>query len=238
MHLKNLFVLPNKSALQTIPDKKLLISTINAHSYNMAQKDAAFAEVLTKSEILLPDGFSIVIATKWLTGTTIERVAGWDLFIYEMEKLNQKGGTCFFLGSKEKTLELIKQKTAVDYPNIQTVTYSPPYQREFTEEENNKIVQMINAVQPDLLWIGMTAPKQEKWSYTHLNRLNINCHIGNIGAVFDFYAETIKRAPVWCQKNGLEWIYRLIKEPRRLWKRYLIGNIVFLYYICLERYAK
>jgi N-acetylglucosaminyldiphosphoundecaprenol N-acetyl-beta-D-mannosaminyltransferase len=100
MHLKNLFVLPNKSALQTIPDKKLLISTINAHSYNMAQKDAAFAEVLTKSEILLPDGFSIVIATKWLTGATIERVAGWDLFIYEMEKLNQKGGTCFFFGFK------------------------------------------------------------------------------------------------------------------------------------------
>ena len=90
------------------------------------------------------------------------------------------------------------------------------------------MIDAVNAIQPDLLWIGMTAPKQEKWAYKHINALNVKGHIGTIGAVFDFYAGTMERAPIWWQRNGLEWFYRLIKEPRRMWRRYLIGNVKFV----------
>lgn len=236
MFLKNLFLLQCSSDLNSLSDGKLLINTINAHSYNIAQKDTLFAETLTKGDVLIPDGASIVTAVKWLKGNKIERIAGWDLFVFEMEKLNRMGGICFFLGSSNKVLEMIKKKSATDYPDIQIVCYSPPYKSEFTKEENAAMIQAINIAKPDLLWIGMTAPKQEKWAYTHWNELKINCHVGTIGAVFDFYAGTVKRAPLWWQQHGLEWFYRLIKEPRRMWKRYLVGNILFLYYIFKEKY--
>ena len=167
----------------------------------------------------------------------LERIAGWDLFQFEMDKLNKKGGKCFFMGSCEKVLSLIKEKAAVVYPNITVETYSPPYKPEFTAEENKHIIETINRANPDLLWIGMTAPKQEKWTYMHWNKLNIHCHVGTIGAVFDFFAGTVKRAPLWWQEHSLEWLYRLIKEPGRMWRRYIIGNILFLWNIVKEKYS-
>ena len=104
------------------------------------------------------------------------------------------------------------------------VTYSPLYKPEFSDEDNKAIIDAINAANLDLLWIGMTAPKQEKWRYSHWNELNIHCHVGTIGAVFDFFAGTVERAPIWWQEHGLEWLYRLIKELKRMWRRYIIGN--------------
>jgi exopolysaccharide biosynthesis WecB/TagA/CpsF family protein len=139
------------------------------------------------------------------------------------------------LGSSEKVLGLIRQRAAVDYPNLEIVTYSPPYKPEFSEEDNQAMIQAINDANPDLLWIGMTAPKQEKWAYRHWNELNIHCHCGTIGAVFDFYAGTSKRAPLWWQTHCLEWLHRLLSEPRRMWRRYLIGNPLFLWYILKEK---
>ena len=233
--LKDLTLPQRYADLNNLPAGKLMINTINAHSYNMAQKDTLYAEALMNG-VLLPDGVGIVKAVKWLKREKIERIAGWDLFMFEMEMLNKKGGTCFFLGSSEKVLGLIKKKAAIDFGNIQVVTYSPPYKPEFTDEENTAMIDAINAVRPDLLWIGMTAPKQEKWIYKHWEELKINCHAGTIGAVFDFYAGTVKRAPLWWQKNGLEWLYRLMQEPRRMWKRYLIGNFIFIYYMVKEKY--
>ncbi len=220
-----------------LPTGKLLINTINAHSYNTALKDKIFAEALIKGNVLIPDGISIVKACKWLKAKSQpqERIAGWDLFEFEMNRLNQKGGKCFFMGSSEKVLNLIKRRASVDYPNIQIETYSPPYKPEFSEEDNKKIIDAINQANPDLLWIGMTAPKQEKWTYTHWNELNIHCHVGTIGAVFDFFAGTIERAPLWWQEHGLEWLYRLIKEPKRMWRRYIIGNTKFLINILHEK---
>jgi N-acetylglucosaminyldiphosphoundecaprenol N-acetyl-beta-D-mannosaminyltransferase len=134
-----------------------------------------------------------------------------------------------FMGSSEKVLALIKERAAVDYPNVEVVTYSPPYKPEFTDEENAEMVRAINEAKPDLLWIGMTAPKQEKWTYKHWGELDIDCHVGTIGAVFDFYAGTMKRAPLWWQEHSLEWLYRLLKEPKRMWRRYLVGNALFLW---------
>ncbi len=237
LQLKNLSILKSRQELEALPAGKLLINTINAHSYNTALKDKIFAEALIKGNALIPDGISIVKACKWLKAKSQpqERIAGWDLFEFEMDRLNQKGGKCFFMGSSEKVLNLIKRRASVDYPNIQIETYSPPYKPEFSEEDNKKIIDAINQADPDLLWIGMTAPKQEKWTYTHWNELNIHCHVGTIGAVFDFFAGTVERAPFWWQEHGLEWLYRLIKEPKRMWRRYIIGNTLFLWNILQEK---
>lgn len=240
LQLKSLSLLESRDDLLSLPDGKLLINTINAHSYNTAQKDALFAEALVCGDVLIPDGASIVKACRWLKAKSQprERIAGWDLFMTEMERLNAKGGRCMFMGSSEKVLGMIKRRAAVDWPNIQVETYSPPYKPEFSAEDSKAITDAINRADPDLLWIGMTAPKQEKWTYAHWDELDIHCHTGTIGAVFDFFAGTVKRAPVWWQEHSLEWLYRLIKEPRRMWRRYIIGNMLFVKNITVEKVKK
>lgn len=224
------------SELASIPEGKTLINTINAHSYNVAQTDDLFAEALLKGDYLIPDGASIVGACRFLKAASrpSERIAGWDLFHMEMERLASRGGKVMFMGSSEAVLAKIRERLASEYPNLEPVTYSPPYKPEFSEEDNAAIVAAINAADPDLLWIGMTAPKQEKWAYSHWKELDIHCHCGTVGAVFDFYAGTVKRAPLWWQEHSLEWLYRLIKEPGRMWRRYLVGNTKFIWNILKE----
>ena len=225
---------------------KLLINTVNAHSFNTAKKDQLFADALTNGDVLIPDGVSIVKACKWIKAKSQpkERIAGWDLFSFEMEKLereseelrtkSEESKIVMFMGSSQKVLDLIVKCAAVVYPHLKVVTYSPPYKPEFSDEDNKAIIDAINAANPDLLWIGMTAPKQEKWTYSHWNELNIHCHVGTIGAVFDFFAGTVERAPIWWQEHGLEWLYRLLKEPKRMWRRYIIGNTLFLWNLVKE----
>jgi N-acetylglucosaminyldiphosphoundecaprenol N-acetyl-beta-D-mannosaminyltransferase len=292
--LKNLNILGSKAELAALPEGKLLINTINAHSYNTARKDELFAEALTNGDVLIPDGVSIVKACRWIKAKSLpkERIAGWDLFSFEMENLERKqcgmlnvecgvnGEECrmnnssldnsqsasadhscsgkrlyepsaklkiqnskfrerpltvMFMGSSQKVLDLVVKRAAEVYPHLKIVTYSPPYKPEVSEEDNKAIIEAINAVNPDLLWIGMTAPKQEKWTYSHWNELNIHCHVGTIGAVFDFFAGTVERAPIWWQRHGLEWLYRLLKEPKRMWRRYIIGNALFLWNMLKEK---
>ena len=270
--LSDITLVGSMEELRGIPEGKVLINTINAHSYNVAQKDEAFAEALRtidnsqffdersgKAErtidngcvkYLIPDGASIVKACRWLKAKSQpkERIAGWDLFSFEMNALERKSEKCkvksekcgrvMFMGSSERVLRLIRERAAGDYPNLEIVTYSPPYKAEFTEEDNRAIVQAINEAKPNLLWIGMTAPKQEKWTYQHWKELDIDCHVGTIGAVFDFYAGTATRAPKWWQQHGLEWLYRLMIEPRRMWRRYVIGNPLFIWNIRKELRGK
>lgn len=237
MKLKDLDILISRAELAKLPEGKLLINTINAFSYDNARKDLLFSEALQKGDVLIPDGISIVKACRFLNAKSQpkERIAGWDLFVYEMEKLNRVGGKVMFLGSSDAVLNLIRHRVAEKYPKIEVDTYSPPYKPEFSDEDNEAMISAINHSNPDLLWIGMTAPKQEKWAYTHLNRLDVHCHIGTIGAVFDFFAGTVKRAPERWQRAGLEWLYRLLSEPRRMWRRYFIGNAKFIYYIMVEK---
>lgn len=237
MKLKDLDILTSRAELAKLPEGKLLINTINAFSYDNARKDVLFSEALQKGDVLIPDGISIVKACRFLNAKSQpkERIAGWDLFVYEMEKLNRVGGKVMFLGSSDAVLNLIRHRVAEKYPKIEVDTYSPPYKPVFSDEENEAMISAINHSNPDLLWIGMTAPKQEKWAYTHLDRLDVHCHIGTIGAVFDFFAGTVKRAPERWQRVGLEWLYRLLSEPRRMWRRYFIGNAKFIYYIMLEK---
>ena len=237
MKLKDLDILTSRAELAKLPEGKLLINTINAFSYDNARKDVLFSEALQKGDVLIPDGISIVKACRFLNAKSQpkERIAGWDLFVYEMEKLNRVGGRVMFLGSSDAVLNLIRQRVAEKYPKIEVDTYSPPYKPVFSDEENEAMISAINHSNPDLLWIGMTAPKQEKWAYTHLDRLDVHCHIGTIGAVFDFFAGTVKRAPERWQRVGMEWLYRLLSEPRRMWRRYFIGNAKFIYYIMVEK---
>lgn len=245
--LKSLEIFGSKEELASLPEGKLLINTINAHSYNTARKDSLFAEALTNGDVLLPDGVSIVKACKWIKAKSLpkERIAGWDLFVFEMEKLereseelrtkSEESKIVMFMGSSQKVLDLIVKRAAEVYPHLKVVTYSPPYKTEFSDEDNKAIIDAIHAANPDLLWIGMTAPKQEKWTYSHWKELNIHCHVGSIGAVFDFFAGTMKRAPMWWQEHGLEWLYRLLKEPKRMWRRYIIGNTLFLWNMVKEK---
>ena len=247
LKLKNLKIVLSQADLAKIPQQKTLINTINAFSYNNAQEDSLFAEALRNGDYLIPDGASIVKACRKIKAKCqpIERIAGWDLFVFEMNSLNvrsrkavEDGGTklkVMFMGSSEKVLSLIRERAAKEYPSLEVATYSPPYKPEFSEEDSNAIINAINSENPDLLWIGMTAPKQEKWTYSHWDKLNIHCHVGTIGAVFDFFAGTAKRAPLWWQKHSLEWLYRLIIEPRRMWRRYIIGNVRFLWLISKEK---
>lgn len=242
LKLKDINILGSREELRRLPEGKLLINTINAHSYNTAQKDVVFAEALTNGDVLIPDGASIVKACRWIKAKSQpkERIAGWDLFVHEMERVNKENEGAkkkvMFLGSSNNVLALIKARAEKDYPNIEVITFSPPYKPVFSDEDNRMMIESINNTKPDLLWIGMTAPKQEKWAYAHWNELNINCHAGTIGAVFDFYAGTIQRAPMWWQEHSLEWLYRLLKEPKRMWRRYLIGNILFLWNIFTKEY--
>ena len=245
--LKSLEIFGSKAELASLPEGKLLINTINAHSYYTARKDSLFAEALTNGDVLLPDGVSIVMACKWIKAKSLpkERIAGWDLFAFEMEKLereseelrtkSEESKIVMFMGSSQKVLDLIVKRAAEVYPHLKVVTYSPPYKPEFSDEDNKAIIDAIHAANPDLLWIGMTAPKQEKWTYSHWKELNIHCHVGSIGAVFDFFAGTMKRAPMWWQDHGLEWLYRLLKEPKRMWRRYIIGNALFLWNMVKEK---
>lgn len=221
--------------LQFIPNQKLLITTINAYSYNLAQEDEEFAEALLKSDILLPDGISIVYAKYFLDGKKIKKIAGADLFHFELNRLNKIGGKCFFLGSTDDTLSSIVKKMTNDFPGVIVQTFSPPFKKEFSYDDNETMIRAINAFNPDVLFIGMTAPKQEKWAYRHFDELSAR-HICCIGAVFDFYAGTVKRAPLWMIRLGLEWLYRLLKEPKRMWRRYLIGNARFIWLILKEKF--
>lgn len=242
LRLRDIKLVESISSLDNIPEGKTLINTINAYSYTVTRKDRIFAEALTEGDYLIPDGSSIVKACRYINAKSrpLERVAGWDLFMHEMRRVNKMSThdchkKVMFMGSSERVLELIRAKAADEYPHLDIITYSPPFKAVFSTEENDAIIEAINDAKPDLLWIGMTAPKQEKWTYANWQRLDISCHVGTIGAVFDFYAGTARRAPLWWQEHSIEWLYRLISEPRRMWRRYIIGNTKFLWYMIQEK---
>lgn len=214
---------------------KTLINTINQYSFCIAEKDADFKKALQQSDILLPDGMAIVAAVKLLNAQEIKKIAGADIHHYLLEDLNQKEGSCFYLGSSEDTLLKIRKRMTTEFPNVKVGTFSPPYAPEFSQAENNLMLEAVNSFRPDVLFVGMTAPKQEKWAYAHKEKLDTKI-ICSIGAVFDFYAGTVERpSPFWIQLR-LEWFIRLIKEPKRMWRRYLYYGPVFIRLILLQKY--
>ena len=148
-----------------------VINTINPHSYCVAKRDLQFKEALLSSDILLPDGVGIVLAERFLNGKKIKKIAGYDLFLFMMNKLNKDSGSVFFLGASKKTLEKIKYKCLKEYPNITFGSYSPPFKTRFSKKDSKIMCDNINSFKPDVLFVGMTAPKQEKWVYEFKNHL-------------------------------------------------------------------
>lgn len=216
---------------------KLIINTINPHSYCVAKKDNYYSQALHTSDILLPDGVGIIWAIKILKGQKSKRFTGSDVHIEILKLINKTGGKVFYLGSSNETLQKIQERIKIEYPNITVETYSPPYKSNFTEAENDQILTAINKFKPDVLFVGMTAPKQEKWLYQHKDQISAKI-ASSIGAVFDFYAGTIKRPGKFWIFLGLEWLPRLLREPKRLWRRNLISAPQFIYDVFIMKINK
>jgi N-acetylglucosaminyldiphosphoundecaprenol N-acetyl-beta-D-mannosaminyltransferase len=188
--------------------------------------------------LLVPDGVGIVLAAKILGLAIKERVAGYEFFV-EFSKRASEIGTIryFFLGSTETVLQNIVSRMAREFPAIEIAgTLSPPFKDESSDKENQDMLQVINASKTDILWVGMTAPKQEKWIHANRNMLEVPLACG-IGAVFDFFAGTKPRSAKWLQKLGLEWFPRFLREPQRLWRRNIISTPLFLMAVIRQRFS-
>ncbi|MEO7863133.1 MAG: WecB/TagA/CpsF family glycosyltransferase [Nitrospirales bacterium] len=203
----------------------------NPHSLVVAQHDDSFQSALTHASLVVVDGVGVSFMAR-LVGVQIgPRITGTDYFQAVLNALQQRGGgRVLFFGSSQRVLDLIAKRFASDFPSlILCGMLSPPF-GSWSDEQNRRMVQLINDAKPDVLWVGMTAPKQEKW--VEENRHNLTAPvIGSIGAVFDFYAGTYTRAPQWVCRIGLEWAYRFLLEPRRMWQRNCVSAPTFLWLV-------
>ncbi len=201
----------------------------NVHTTVMAYNDASYREVQNSAAIAVPDGKPLSLICRLRGYRGAQRVAGPDLMPEILRISEKEGYRHFFYGSTERTLGFLERNLRERYPDLDIVgTYSPPF-RKLTKEEDEKIIERINAAKPDFVWVGLGAPKQERWMYEHQGRVN-GVMLG-VGAAFDFHAGTSKRAPKWMQEFYLEWLYRLIQDPKRLLKRYMFSNAQFIWLI-------
>jgi N-acetylglucosaminyldiphosphoundecaprenol N-acetyl-beta-D-mannosaminyltransferase len=202
---------------------------LNPHAAEIAAADDAFHNSLHSADFLTADGIGVVYASRILGGSLTGRITGTDVFLGVSEAMNEgKTGSCFFLGSTEETLDKIRLEMADRFPDVRIAgTYSPPFKPEFTAEDNHAMIQAINESNADVLWVGLTAPKQEKWIFENRKQLKVN-FAGPIGAAFDFFVGNIDRVGPFWQDIGLEWLPRLVQEPRRLWRRSLVSAPKFL----------
>lgn len=217
--------------------RQIVINTLNPHSLVTAQHDEEFKQALLHSDGLIPDGVGIVWAIQWLKGIRIDKIAGADLHLMVLKRLNQIGGSVFYLGASKNTLTKIKERIQAEYPRIRVGSFSPPYRNKFSEAETEAMIHQVNTFRPTVLFVGMTAPKQEKWIAANRHLLNAR-FISGVGAVFGFYGGTSARPPQWMIQVGLEWLGRLIKEPRRMWRRNFVSTPKFLYYILQLKFNK
>lgn len=194
-----------------------------------AKENRNVAEMYASCSFAAIDGMPIVkIAKK--RGFNCERCAAPDIMGLIFEESVKQGKTHFFYGGKDNSvLKKLKQNLEGDYPGIKIVgMYSPPF-RSLTKEEDKLICSEINSLKPDFLWVGIGAPKQEMWMWEHRTKIHNTVMMG-VGAGFNFFAGTLDKAPAWMEKASLEWFYRLIKEPKRLWRRYIFGGVKWVYY--------
>jgi len=217
-------------------ETKKVINTINPHSYVTAKSDKDFQEALCDSDILIPDGSGIVLAAKYIYAKTIKKIAGADLHQFLLKKIDERNGKVFYMGASQNTLYKIEERLKKEYPNISVASYSPPFKPQFSAEEDAVIISKINTFEPDILFVGMTAPKQEKWLHQHKSKLNFKV-ASSIGAVFDFYAGTVERPSQFWIDIHLEWLPRLLKEPKRLWRRNFVSTPLFLFDIVLYKFG-
>jgi N-acetylglucosaminyldiphosphoundecaprenol N-acetyl-beta-D-mannosaminyltransferase len=222
-----------EEALQAIVRRTapIVFACANPHSLVLAQGDPSFQSALMQANLVVADGVGVTFMAR-LVGVQIgPRITGTDYFQAVLMALQHcGGGRVFFLGSSQRVLDRIAKRFAADFPALTLCgMYSPPF-GSWSDEENHRMVQVINDAKPDVLWVGMTAPKQEKWVEANRRQLNAPV-IGSIGAVFDFYAGTYARAPQWVCRIGLEWAYRFILEPRRMWERNAVSAPKFVWLV-------
>jgi N-acetylglucosaminyldiphosphoundecaprenol N-acetyl-beta-D-mannosaminyltransferase len=217
-------------ALAAIDRKRepVVFACANPHSLVEAQHDRVFKSALNSANFVVADGVGVTMMAKYARVDVGPRIAGHNYFAAVLGALEKRGaGRVFFFGSSQRVLDLISEKFKRDFPSLTLCgVLSPPY-GVWSDEENMAMVATINAAHPDVLWVGMTAPKQEKWVAANCEQLDVPV-TGSIGAVFDFYAGTYPRAPGWMCKLGLEWLFRLVKEPRRMWRRNFISSPKFV----------
>ncbi len=203
------------------------ICVSNVHTTVTSYEDAAYCAIQNNGLMAIPDGGPLSTVGRKRGYENMERTTGPSLMREIFEISTKKGYRHYFYGSTKETLNILEDKLMECYPGLQIVgIYSPPF-RSMTIEEDKEVVDKINNTNPDFVWIGLGAPKQEKWMAAHQGMIE-GLMIG-VGAGFDYYAENIKRAPKWMQENNLEWLYRLMQDPKRLFKRYLHTNSKFIW---------
>lgn len=203
------------------------ICVSNVHTTVTSYEDESYCAVQNGGLMAIPDGGPLSTVGRRRGCKNMARTTGPSL-MGEIFKISaKKGYRHYFYGSKQETLELLEKKLKEHYPGIKIAgMYSPPF-RPLTEEEDKAVIERINEANPDFVWIGLGAPKQEKWMAAHQGKID-GLMLG-VGAGFDYYAENIKRAPMWMQKHNLEWVYRLVQDPKRLFKRYWSTNTKFIW---------
>ena len=222
-----------KDTLDVVPmDGKSVVNTISPNSYGLAVHHQEMMEALKGSDFLVLDGLYFGWWPLLRYGKRARRITGWDCFVYYANRLNQTGGRMFFLGSTENTLAKIKERMGKDYPNVVVETFSPPFKDTFDDEDNEAMHRAINAFHPDVLCVGMTAPKQEKWSYQNVPDLNVHISI-SIGNVFDWYAGNSRRPSRFWQKIGMEWLARIFMRPE-IFRRNIGNQMLFFWHLLLR----
>lgn len=221
----------NLSMIPDNPSKTSVINTISPNSYGLSTKDDQFKNALKETDILALDGVYFAIASIMLKGKNIQRNQGPDVFYHFMDRLQKGRGKAFFLGSSEETLALIKGKAKEMHGYVNVETYSPPFKPEFTDADNEKMISEINKYAPDVLFIGMTCPKQEKWAIEHRNSINSKFVIC-IGNVFDWYAGTQKSIHPFWFKLRLGWLVRIFLRPE-VFRRNIGNQMLFFLHVIL-----
>lgn len=200
----------------------------NAHSVVSTRQDVTFSEVIRNADMATPDGAPVAWLMRRRGFTEQERINGPDLMWRYCAEAELRDESIYLYGGTPQTLEALKIKLLDNFPNLKVSgAYSPPF-RQLSTEEDTAVVNSINASGAGTVWVSLGCPKQELWMAEHRGR--INAVMVGVGAAFDYHANTIQRAPLWMQHNGLEWLFRLCSEPRRLWKRYLVTNTLFVIY--------
>lgn len=209
------------------------VAVTGMHGVTEAQHDGAFKKILDSAGLVVPDGMPLVWLGRVRGHSLKRRVYGPELMLAFCERTEKKGYRHFFCGGAPGVPERLAAVLQRRFPSLQTVgTYSPPFHPASAEEDEG-IVAKINAAAPDVLWIGLSTPKQERWMFEHRERLAVPVVVG-VGAAFDINAGIKKQAPRWMREHGLEWLFRLLLEPRRLWRRYLVYGSEFLLLVLLE----
>lgn len=216
--------------------KRVCVTPVNCLVW--AHQSPALKKLYNAADLTLCDGVPLLWVSKFLDTPLKGRVTGLDLFPLYVQECYNKGYSMFLLGAKEGVAQVLKQQFEKMYPGIQVNgIYSPPFADKFSEEENNKMIALINANPCNILWVSLTAPKQDYWIAQHLSKLNVNIAIG-VGGAFEVTAGLIQRAPLWMQKSGLEWLFRFVKEPKRLFRRYILEAPIIIPLVIKQKVKK